>query len=273
MIRSLLLALALIASPAVAGPLTVMTYNVRVDVEVDNPRWAVRRDPMARQIAFVAPDLLGVQEAKPEAIDDLAARLPGYDHYGIGRDDGKLGESTTIFWRRDRFDVVSQETQWCSPTPDVPSKGWDAALPRTITRLVLKDRDSGRLLDVRNTHFDHIGEVAREMCARQIEAWPRAKDSAVVVMGDFNSTPDSAPYAVLTAPGGLNLKDARVGAAVDFGPVGTFNAFDIKGTDQAIDHVFVDQATKVLRYGVLTDSVAGLVISDHFPVVATLEVP
>ena len=262
----------MLATSASAETVRLMSYNVRVDVAADNPRWAERRDPMAKQIAFTDPDVFGVQEAAAQAVDDLAARLPDYAHYGIGRDDGKVGESTTLFYNRVRFKLVKAETQWCSPTPNVPGKDADAAYPRTITRLILRDARSGHLLDVRNTHFDHVGVVARENCARQIEAIPRWPGAVVLVMGDFNTGVDSAPYRLLSDAHGLNLKDARKGAVIDFGPPGTFNGFDIAKTDgEAIDHIFVDRALKVTRFAVLTDSFGGRVISDHFPIVADVE--
>lgn len=266
-------ALALMLTTAAnAETLRLMSYNIRVDVEGDNPRWAMRRDPLAKQIAFTGPDVFGVQEATAQAVDDLATRLPEYAHYGIGRDDGKVGETTTLFYNSARFALVKAQTQWCSKTPDIPGKDADAALPRTFTRLILRDRKSGRLLDVRNAHFDHIGVVARGNCARQIEALPRWPGAAVMVMGDFNSGTDSAPYRLLSDDAGLNLKDARKGAAIDFGPAGTFNDFDIAKTDgDAIDHIFVDRALKVTRFAVLTDSFGGKVISDHFPIVADVE--
>jgi len=269
------LALCFAASGAVAAPsLRVMSYNVRVDVASDNPRWAVRREPMAKQIAFIAPDIFGVQEAAQTAVDDLASRLPAYDHYGLGRDDGKSGESTTIFYDRQRFERLEATTQWCSATPDVPGKDADAAYPRTVTRLILRERTSGQLIDVRNTHLDNVGVVARENCARQIAAIPAWPGAVVVVTGDFNSGIDSAPYRILSGDSGLNLKDARIGATVDFGPPGTFNGFDITKTDgEAIDHIFISRALNVPRFDVLTDSVGGLVISDHFPIVADIELP
>jgi endonuclease/exonuclease/phosphatase family metal-dependent hydrolase len=273
-VLSLMAVLMLGVAPASAETLRLMSYNIRVDVEGDNPRWAMRRDPMAKQIAFTAPDIFGVQEAKQPAVADLSDRLPAYDHYGIGRDDGVAGETTTLFYDRTRFFRVEASTQWCSKTPDVPGKDADAALPRTFTRLILRDRKSGRLLDIRNAHFDHIGVVARENCARQIETLPPYKDAIVMVMGDFNSGTDSGPYRILTSAGGLNLKDARIGAAVDFGPAGTFNDFDITKTDgEAIDHIFVGRALTVTRFGVLTDSFGGRVISDHFPIVADVVLP
>jgi len=266
----LALALPAAAEPAKAPPTRVMSYNIRIDVASDVPRWAERKVPMVRQIAFLAPDIMGVQEAQQTAVADLAAQLPDYAHYGLGRDDGKLGETTTLFWRTDRYEALQKTTEWCSRTPRTPGKDYDAAYPRTITRVILRDKTTGRLLDVRNTHFDHIGVIAREKCAEQIEATPVWPQAAIVVLGDFNSGPDSAPYRVLTDDQGLKLADARTLAKVDFGPRGTFNGFDISKSGEAIDHIFVSRGAHIIRYGVLTDSFDGKVISDHFPVVADM---
>ncbi|EGF92595.1 endonuclease/Exonuclease/phosphatase family protein [Asticcacaulis biprosthecium C19] len=269
-----LLSLTACATLPEAAPQTlrVMSYNIRYANDADRPNWGERREALAKQVAFTDPDILGVQEAQPVQVAYLAAQWPGYDHYGLGRDDGVNGETTTLFWRRDRFETVSKSHQWCSPTPDRPGKGWDAAWPRTITRLVLRDRLSGKVLDVRNTHLDNEGAVARENCAKQVAGIVVESGALVIVLGDMNSGPDSAPYRVLTGDA-LGLKDARKAATVDFGPPGTFNGFDLSATQgEAIDHIFVPRGLAVTRYGVLTDSFSGKVISDHFPVVADIRV-
>ena len=226
----------------------VMSYNIRFDGPSDNPLWSDRREPMADQIAFLDPDLLGLQEALPHQVDFLAGQLP-------------------------RYERLRAETFWCSPTPTVPSKGWDAAYPRTITRVLLRDRRDGRLLDVRNTHFDHVGVVAREQCAALIVAMEPVHSNGgradVVLMGDFNTGPGTPPYERIVASG---LRDARAASPIDFGPAGTFNAFDIARDNEgvAIDHIFVGPGFHVERFAVPTDSFGGRVISDHFPVVADL---
>lgn len=264
------------AARAAAGDpaaVRVMSYNIRFDGPSDNPLWSERRERMADQIAFLDPDVLGLQEALPHQVDFLAAQLPGHDHYGLGRDDGVSGERAALFWRRERYEALRTETLWCSPTPDAPSKGWDAAYPRTVTRVLLRDRRDGRLLDVRNTHFDHVGVVAREQCAELVSGLPTVEvDGAaadVVLMGDFNTGPGTPPYQRIVASG---LRDARVLSPVDFGPAGTFNAFDIAQDNEgvAIDHIFVGPGFHVERFAVPTDSFGGRVISDHFPVVADL---
>lgn len=248
-------------------PVRVMSYNIRVDVASDQPNWTERRRHMARQILWFDPDLLGVQEATPAMVAWLGEQLPTWDRYGLGRDDGaEKGESATLFWRRDRFEPVSRDTFWCSPTPDVPSKGWDADYPRTVTRVVLRDREDGRLWDVRNTHFDHVGVEARARCADLVAALPPVEGAEVVLMGDFNTGPDTEPYRRLVASG---LRDARAISPVVFGPEGTYNAFDLAKDNEgvAIDHVFVGPGLSVERFAVPTDSFAGKVISDHFPLV------
>ena len=118
-----LLALAPAARAGDPAPFRVMSYNIRVDVPTDNPTWIERRPHMADQIAFTDPDLLGVQEAQPAMVDWLSEQLPAYDRYGVGRDDGgPVGETTTLFWKRDRYERIRAETFWCSPTPDRPSR-------------------------------------------------------------------------------------------------------------------------------------------------------
>jgi endonuclease/exonuclease/phosphatase family metal-dependent hydrolase len=262
------------AAQALGPSFWVMSYNIRYDNPDDRPDWRVRRGPMVRQIEFFAPDILGLQEALPPMVADLSAALPGYDHYGVGRDDGdKAGETTTIFYRAARFERLLAQTRWCSPTPEHPGKAYDAALPRTYTRVVLRDRVSGALLDVRNAHLDHKGPESRRLCAQQIRdqaSWPGAR---LVVLGDFNSAPADQPHAALTS-GDAGLRDARAASPVVFGPAGTFNDFSPSAPPMGpIDYVLVDRAFRVLRFATLTDTENGQAISDHFPVIAEIALP
>ncbi|PIB90534.1 endonuclease/exonuclease/phosphatase family protein [Caulobacter sp. FWC2] len=271
-----LVAMAVLPVAAQAAPPSfwVMSYNIRYDNPDDRPDWRARLGPMARQISFFSPDILGLQEALAPMVADLSAALPDYAHYGVGRDDGdKAGETTTIFYRSARFERLLAQTRWCSPTPERPGKAYDAALPRTYARVVLRDRASGVLLDVRNAHLDHVGAESRRLCAQQIRdqaAWPGAR---LVVLGDFNSAPGEPPHEGLTSGVG-GLRDARDASPVVFGPAGTFNDFSpgVPPTGP-IDYVFVDRALRVLRFATLTDTDGGQAISDHFPIIAQITAP
>ncbi len=181
---------------------------------------------MAAQLRFFAPDVFGIQEGLLRQLEYLNEQLPGYQRIGVGRDDGKDGgEFSALFFKKDRFKLLDSGTFWLSETPDVVSKGWDAALPRVCTYVRLRDKQAKKNLWVFNTHFDHVGKTARKESAELILKKIREKNTAnepVIVMGDFNAEPAEAPIAVLLR----ELKDARaLSQEAPFGPEGTFNAF------------------------------------------------
>ena len=259
------------------APIRVMSYNIRLDVESDGAnRWSKRRNEFIGQIRLMQPDILGLQEVVAGQKADLERALPGYAFVGVARDDGKsAGEFSNLAVNRARFRIESSGTFWLSPTPQRPSKGWDAAYIRIATWAHLVRRENGERILALNTHLDNDGATARVEGAREIARFLQthlSKGEAVIVTGDFNAEPNSPPYQALTqAP--LRLRDSRLASASPaIGPEGTFNDFQALAKDQLrIDYVFADPALKVSRYAVLAWHGAGdRVASDHFPVVADL---
>ena len=280
--RSLILASLAVAimgaGPAsTCEPLRVMSYNIRLDLEADGiNRWANRRDQFIGQIRLVQPAILGLQEVVPGQKADLEKALPGYDFLGVARDDGRSkGEFSNLAVRRDIFRVRSSGTFWLSPTPGVPSKGWDAAYPRITTWAKLVRRSDGRRFLALNTHFDHIGQTARLQSARQIAGWllaQRKAGDAVIMTGDLNTEPGTAPIRELTQST-LGLRDAHDASRTPrIGPDGTFNAFMLVPSEtRRIDYILVSPSVAVENYAVLAShSEGGRPASDHFPVIADL---
>ncbi len=259
------------------APVRVMTYNIRLDVESDGPnRWSARRDQFIGQIAFVRPDILGLQEVVAGQKADLERGLPDYQFVGVGRDDGKnAGEFSNLAVDRKAFRIASTGNFWLSETPDRPSKGWDASYIRIATWAHLVGLKDGRRILAVNTHMDNDGAVARREGARLIRDFVQGHRQAgerVIVTGDFNSTPDSSPYRLMTGPP-LSLKDSKVASAnPSLGPDSSWNDFKLVPDDpQRIDFVFSDPAMKVERYSVLAWHFDGpRTASDHYPVVADL---
>src|SRR5262245_32702418 len=101
---------------AEALALSVVTYNIRYDNPGDGEdRWERRRDEVARLLRDHDPDVVGLQEALRNQLDDLARSLPAYGEIGVGRDDGKTkGEYAAILYRKDRFKVIDSGTFWLS---------------------------------------------------------------------------------------------------------------------------------------------------------------
>jgi len=269
---NLLLASLLPLTPAKVDPaFRAMTWNIRYDNPLDGPdAWSARRERVSGLIRYHAPDVLGIQEGLAHQVAYLQAELPAYNVVGVGRDDGKAaGEYCALFYRKDRYAVLDSGTFWLSPTPEMPSKGWDAALNRICTYAVLKDLQGGKQLLVLNTHFDHVGETARVQSAKLLLEKIKAttsKGRAVVLLGDLNTEPGSAPIQTLTQA----TQDARtVCKTTPYGPEGTFNGFRLATAplDKRIDYVFV-QHLSVLQYAVLAEQELGRYPSDHLPVLA-----
>ena len=259
------------------GSIRAMTFNIRLDIASDGENaWSHRQEMVAALIRHEAPDLLGTQEVLLHQKQYLETALPDYTFVGVGRDDGAQGgEFSPLAWRSERFELLEAGTFWLSPTPDVPGKAWDAAYPRVATWAVLRDRRSGATVRALNTHFDHVGVVARANAARMIAQWVAsgpAADAPAIVMGDFNSPPGSEPYRILADTARSGLADARaISRAPPYGPPGTFTAFDIAAATEApIDHVFVSAGLAVERLAVVTQHWEGRLPSDHYPVVVDL---
>jgi endonuclease/exonuclease/phosphatase family metal-dependent hydrolase len=275
-----LIALALMAGAqaATAAELRAITYNIRFDTEADGANaWRFRRDALIALIKFYAPDLLGMQEVLLSQRNQLAENLPDYAFLGVGRDDGaEAGEFSPLAYRRDRFDLDETGAFWLSQTPERPSVGWDAALPRLVTWARLRVRANGASVLVLATHWDHVGVEARANSARLMLSWigeHRRACESVILMGDLNAHPGERSYREL-ASGGILLDARAISATPPFGPAGTFNGFDISRAEaEPIDYVLVSNGVSVARHAVITQHAGGRLPSDHYPVLADLRVP
>lgn len=256
--------------------LSFMTYNIRLDVASDGENaWPQRKDFLVSLLKFYSPDVFGIQEGLPQQVNFIDEQLQNYSFVGIGREGGNKGEYSALFFNTQNLLVLDQGPFWLSLTPDEYSIGWDAALPRICTYALFEHKKSGVKFWVFNTHFDHIGEEAREKSAELIVRKINeinAKNNAVVLMGDFNSEPESKPISIISNA----MEDTKaVSIEVPFGPKGTFNAFKYNAFDlKRIDYVFVSKSTKIQveKYGVLNNSKDLKFPSDHFPVYVELSI-
>lgn len=275
-LTTLLLLITILFSSAISAQnLKLMTYNIRLDVASDGENaWSNRKEYWASQMNFYEPDIFGIQEALPNQVTDITALLPKYNYVGIGRDGIGKGESSNIFYKKDRFKVVQQNTFWLSETPDKISKGWDAALNRVCTYALFKDNQAKKTFWVFNTHLDHIGELARTNSIQLILSKINelnTKNYPVFLMGDFNSEPKEERIVNLRK----QMSDSsEVSEENPFGPTGTFNAFKHnEAVTKRIDYIFLskDHPYKVKKYAVLSDSKDLKYPSDHFPVYIELQ--
>lgn len=254
----------------------VMSYNIRLDVKSDGENWwEKRKDKVAGLVNYYEADFVGLQEVVHNQLLYLKDSLTGYNFIGVGRDDGKeAGEYSCIFYKKDKYSVVEQSTFWLSPTPDIPSKGWDAALNRVCTYGLFKNNKTKKLIWVFNTHFDHMGKLARLESAKLIIKKINelnTKNYPVIVSGDFNSKPEDEPSQYMMA----NMQNSRSISKLAYGAPDTWNGFKFnEKPNGCIDYIFVskDDRISVLKFATITDSYDMKYPSDHFPVLATINI-
>ena len=268
------IALLLLGLSASAQTLEVLSYNIRYDNPKDSLNsWDHRKDFLISQLNFYAPDIFGTQEGLVHQLKDIDNGLEDYTFFGVGRDHGDdRGEFTAIFYNKANIELLDQGTFWLSPTPDWPSKGWDAALPRICTYGHFKTLKDSVEFYVFNTHFDHVGVMAREESAKLIlqkisELNPNGLPT--VLMGDFNLESMSKGIQLISD----QMLDVHVAAGANaHGPLGTFNGFEFtKPVERRIDYIFTSpDGFEILKSGILSDSFDGRYPSDHLPVLAKL---
>jgi endonuclease/exonuclease/phosphatase family metal-dependent hydrolase len=258
------------ADKMIAQHIKAMTYNIRLNVDSDGINsWVNRKDYFLSQIQFYEPDVLGLQEVTPGQLTEIAAFLKDYSYVGKGRDENNQGESSNIFFKKDRFNIKDSGTFWLSETPDKVSKGWDAAINRVCTYVLLQDKTKRKSFWVFNTHLDHMGEMARTngiLLIMQKMKMLNKTNLPVIFMGDFNSEPGTERIKALKN----EMLDTRdISIQNPFGPDGTFNGFKHnEAVTKLIDYIFISKGSPfvVQKYAVLSDSKDLKYPSDHLPV-------
>jgi len=228
-------------------PLRVLSYNVR-SLRDDS-------DAVARVIRAAAPDVVCIQEA-PRFLRWRSRCAALARRSGLVVVTGGRGAAGNLLLCRVAVRVHSAEDVLLSAVPGLHRRGL------ALAELSL----AGARFALAGTHLDlepaarlrHVEEILAATGRRSAADGPSAP---LVLCGDFNEPPGGPVWAALTA----GLRDA--GAAAD--PVPTYS---VRSPRRRIDGVLVDPQVVVRSYQVL-DSPDVRRASDHFPVLAELELP
>lgn len=260
--------------------LNAMTFNIRLSIpEKDSlNNWQNRKEKVASQILFHETDIVGVQEARPNQMVDLQGLLPSYQYAGVAREPNEWGEFSAIFYNTNRLQLLEQNTFWLSENiTHVGEKGWDAACPRIVTYAYFKDKKTKKTFYVFNTHFDHMGKIARRESAKLLlqKVNEISQNTPTIIMGDFNAKPNDEPIQIITEKSNsLHLIDSKnISLFAHYGPTGTFNGFQAKEeSNEPIDYIFIKNKVKIVQHATLSQTWNGHFSSDHFPVFVKLEI-
>lgn len=253
---------------------SLMSFNIRYDNPHDKENWwGNRKGDVVNLIEKYHPDFLGIQEGLQHQVEYIQNHSSNYTFIGVGRDDGKTkGEYAALYYDTTKYILIKHNTFWLSETPGQVSVGWDASMERICTYGVFFHNEYKDTIYVFNTHFDHIGKVARKNSAAliidYIKKW-NISEKHVVLMGDLNCEPESKPIQLILE----EFKDGfRYTTNVKHGPEGTYNGFDPKNKiTHRIDYIFTKNL-KINSYRHIDDKRDNLLwFSDHLPVLVKID--
>jgi len=254
------------------GEIAIMSFNLRYSNGRDSlNHWNYRKEAVVKMINTTAPDVIGFQEALYDQVQYLDKNCSQYLRVGVGRDNGdKEGEFAAIYFLKKRFTVVDSGNFWLSEIPDVPSLGWDAACKRIVTWVHLEDTLLNNEFYIFNTHFDHVGTIARKesviLLLKKIEELAYCFENNIFITGDFNTGSDDPIFLPLKK----YFKSAR-----DVAPVTdksfTFNDFGkTEEPAMVIDHIWFTKPVPV-EFKILNGNFGVSYISDHYPVLGVFK--
>ncbi|MBW2107660.1 MAG: endonuclease/exonuclease/phosphatase family protein [Deltaproteobacteria bacterium] len=252
---------------------SVLSLNLRFGLADDGPNgWGHRKRGVARLFKEHATDFIATQEANDFQAEFLADQLRA-DYRYIGRRDPapSFWQNNILFYRKSiacRKDIHL----FLSDTPKVPSRSYGSRFPRQAT-LGLFELHRHPLICI-DTHFDfdtpaHMGAV--EVLREHLSAF--SKQIPVILMGDFNATPQSPCYRRLV--GENSDGHAGLGFKETFTPPypGTFHRFTGRPVAGYIDWILYRGPLRLKTCRVLDGAVDGVYVSDHYPVKALFEWP
>ncbi|MEG1686962.1 MAG: endonuclease/exonuclease/phosphatase family protein [Angelakisella sp.] len=264
----------------------VMSFNMKRNyLPFGKNRWEDRSALVAQVIRQNAPDIVGTQELTNASLCDMQHLLPEYEQVGNGRGGGQRGEYTAIFYLKSQFKALGEETFWLSRTPQEPSRAWLAIFPRICTTCLLQLRDAPNVnLRIYNTHLDHISYLARinglKLIIKHMNDHPSSCGKVhTVLMGDFNATPASKTLRAWESrlrvgqtsqtPRMENSYNQLLRSSQDIGR--SYHGFHGTVAGNPIDYIFTSKDILPRSVEIRRDNFDSVYPSDHYPVIAELE--
>lgn len=249
----------------------IVTFNIRYDTPHDGINQFCHRSGMIlSKIEFERPDVIGFQECRPHVFDFLKRHLADYEVVGCGRGADYEDEHNPVAFRKDRYELIGLSTEWLSPTPEVPGSRYEiqSDCPRIVTRATIRPYGTAKPFCVFNTHLDHESEEARALGAKRVIALMREqlakRAMPLLLMGDFNAYPGSAPVAAFLSDAYLALTDHTGGIPNSYHGYGT-------SREPRIDYIMSRGFRATGKITPWKDCLDGIYLSDHNPLAIDLE--
>ncbi|MGN0144208.1 MAG: endonuclease/exonuclease/phosphatase family protein [Clostridium sp.] len=251
----------------------IMTFNLRCDFPLDfKNRWKTRKHIIYDIFNKYECDIIGIQESTEIMYEDMKNNINNYNIVGMPRSRKFFSERNDILISNIHH-VCKSKTFWLSDTPDViGSTKWFSIFPRICTTAVIEIVD-GIKIRVCNCHLDCFTSKAREYEIRKlidiVDKEQEKEELPMIIMGDFNSKPDSRLIKNLS--NGVYGKK-KMTAVQEFDKKiymnSTMSMFKGKEKGIHIDYIFISEEFEVNNVEIIRHNDRGKYPSDHYPLFA-----
>lgn len=261
--------------------LNLMSFNIRTLASESNSmnNWDNRKAAVMNFVNTCGADIIGMQEVRQSQFDYIKANLSSnYSALYFPRESGSNPEGLAFVYDSTKFNFISSEKYWLSPTPDTQSKGWGEEYYRIAAVLILEHIETGETVKSINTHGP-LNDTANTNAYQLImDRSVNEGDPFTFLCGDFNASPNQIGYV----PVAEELQDCRVTADesssrdyTTFTGWGNYVPGETPGN--IIDFCFVSKGDHidVKTYEVRMDKWGtnnDYWLSDHFAVQTTVEI-
>ena len=194
--------LCLLIMPVLAqakAPLKLMNFNTMCVFCGDKEEYGTfeqRMAAIADTINRHDPDVLSLQEfTRKSVVKQLLKMLKSkyeaiyYQGVGISFVD------PVLLVKKDRFEVVEEESFWLGPNPKLPL-GWKSSFPRRLQWAEIVDKARDERFVLVGTHFDN-SSVNKEPSAKLTNEYFKNSKLPVVFAGDTNLKPEHSGFTNL----------------------------------------------------------------------------
>ncbi|MBK9265761.1 MAG: endonuclease/exonuclease/phosphatase family protein [Polyangiaceae bacterium] len=266
-------------------PLRVLNWNVHNlendkddsgapgETIVSAAEYAAHRKAVGSVITLLDPDVAVLQEVENKAVlDDLNETELGGKYVASSLVDGNDYRGVDIAVLS-KFPIDSAVSHKSDAFPLNGTQGPNYYYARDCAEIHISF--NGRKMVFLGVHFkaksndDPIQRLAEAQHTRAIADGLAKEDPsrAIVILGDFNDTPDSPPYLAVRGDGTTQYVDITQSM-----PAANRWTYEFQGKLELIDHQFaspilapmLDAASVTIRHGADVDDA-----SDHAPVIAT----
>ncbi len=255
--------------------LKVVTYNLWCCYAVRNNQNAFvhRIGLIYDKIKKEQPDIIAFQEVVAQQLEILEKLFPEYAFYGQGRLENFDGEGLYVAVKKSEIMLCGLDIFWISPQPYVPATRFEAQseYPRICIDLLLRHKETGKMLRVYDVHLDHIESEAKaqgmQVVLEKIAEDKKKMPAEIILLGDFNEIPTGPAITYINECKDETLVDITASIPV------SYHGFSDPNAECKIDYIFTSEnlATHVESVEIWNSKLNNIHLSDHYPISAVID--